>query len=38
MKIPITLIIVDTAQPLYLSDGMFVSRSTDSIGLVGSRV
>jgi hypothetical protein len=32
--IPVTLVIVDTATPLYLSDGMFVSRSTDAIGLV----
>lgn len=33
-QIPVTLVIVDTTTPLYLSDGMYVSRSTDSIGLV----
>lgn len=31
--IPVTLVIIDTDTPIYLSDGMYVSRSTDSIGL-----
>lgn len=32
--IPVTLVIIDTDTPIYLSDGMYVSRSTDSIGSI----